>query len=157
MSNIQKRIEAQKNRIKQSQSYKTFDLHVDLTERFFERISELEITQKELANRAGLKASYLNRVLNNPSNLTLDTIVKISEALELDAKVLLKPKSDKAWIQLSGEIDQVLKHVVQTTVEEAVENHMKSIREKVRWELKREAPDRSAINSTEDDDLPFAA
>jgi transcriptional regulator with XRE-family HTH domain len=44
------------------------------------------LTAKELANRCGLTDSYIGRVCKAPSaNLTVDTITKLAQALEVNA------------------------------------------------------------------------
>jgi transcriptional regulator with XRE-family HTH domain len=51
-----------------------------------------QMTRAELAARAGVKPSYLSRVLNNPENITLQTLFRLANALGLDVEIGLKPR-----------------------------------------------------------------
>ena len=50
------------------------------------------MTRAELAERAGVKASYISRVLNNPENITLQTLFRLANALEMDVEIDLKAR-----------------------------------------------------------------
>ena len=57
------------------------------------------ITYTELAARAGLNRAYLSRIINHPENVTLSTIVRIANALDLEVqppKLVSKSRADKA-------------------------------------------------------------
>lgn len=47
-------------------------------------LDELNITQQELADRAGLKRSYINRLLHGGGNVTLKTLTRLEIALGRD-------------------------------------------------------------------------
>lgn len=49
--------------------------------RLIEARTELGITQEELANRIGSKKSAISRIENGQQNLTIDMLIKISNAL----------------------------------------------------------------------------
>ena len=161
MNKIEDRIESQKSRVKNTLTYKVYDLHVDLTENFLEQLHALKLTQKQLAERAGLKPSYVNRVLNNPSNLTIETVVKLAEALEMDVKMLLKKKTENSWFKFSGEVYTGFKKILESAVDEVIESKLKILKEQLHWELTYE---NRKIDSDElepeplaDDEFPFAA
>ena len=44
------------------------------------------VSRSELARRAGRKPSYVSRILNDPGNVTLATIVRLANALDLEAE-----------------------------------------------------------------------
>ncbi|MDE5712132.1 MAG: helix-turn-helix transcriptional regulator [Muribaculaceae bacterium] len=48
-----------------------------------DRMEELGITQKALAKRMGCSQQYISRVLKGTENLSIETISKIENALEL--------------------------------------------------------------------------
>lgn len=157
MNTIEERIESHQRTIRDSLAYKVFDLHVDLTEAMFDQLDALQLTQRGLAIRAGLKASYVNRILNNPGNLTLETVVKLAEALELDVKVLLKRKSESRWIKLPDEHYESLMLVEGISVDESIVNTCERLLGKTFLELVP-CPAHSNIQSTqENDEFPVAA
>ncbi len=53
------------------------------------------ITQQELAERAGLAQPNVTRFESCKYNPTLDFIVRIANALDLDVEIILKEKSEK--------------------------------------------------------------
>lgn len=53
------------------------------------REEKLNISQKELAQKCNLDATYISRVENGKQNLTLETLEIICEALNITINVLL--------------------------------------------------------------------
>jgi ribosome-binding protein aMBF1 (putative translation factor) len=51
------------------------------------------ITQSELAERAGLKQSYVSRLLSSPERITLRAASRLCHALGLELVVKAKPKA----------------------------------------------------------------
>ena len=51
--------------------------------RMLDRMEELGITQKALAERLGCSQQYVSKILKGGENLSLETIFKIEEALQL--------------------------------------------------------------------------
>jgi len=68
------------------------DLWADLTE----AMAAQGLTQVELAARAGLKQSYVSRVLSNPEQISFRTAARLCHALGLDLVVRAQPKVEKA-------------------------------------------------------------
>jgi DNA-binding phage protein len=56
-------------------------------------LDEQGLTQSELAERAGLKQSYLSRVLSNPEKIGLRTAFRLCNALGLELVVTARPKA----------------------------------------------------------------
>lgn len=48
-----------------------------------DRMEELGLTQKQLAERMGCSQQYISRILKGTENLSIETITKIENALEL--------------------------------------------------------------------------
>jgi transcriptional regulator with XRE-family HTH domain len=44
------------------------------------------MTRTELAARAGVNRTYVSRILNHPENVTLGTIVRLANALDLEVQ-----------------------------------------------------------------------
>lgn len=75
-----------------------FELAVlDFADRVDAELERREMTRAELAERAGVKPSYISRVLNNPENITLQTLFRLANALEMDVEIGLRArKAEKA-------------------------------------------------------------
>lgn len=70
-----------------------FELAVlDFADQVDTELERREMTRAELAERAGVKPSYISRVLNNPENITLQTLFRLANALEMDVKIDLKAR-----------------------------------------------------------------
>jgi transcriptional regulator with XRE-family HTH domain len=65
---------------------------VDLAEQIDQYLKARGVTRAELAERAGVKPSYISRVLNNPENITLQTLFRLANALEMDVEIDLKAR-----------------------------------------------------------------
>lgn len=66
-----------------------------LRERFAKNLRVLRtqqgISQEALAELAGFHRTYVSQVERGVTNITLDNIEKIADALKVDAAMLLKP------------------------------------------------------------------
>jgi transcriptional regulator with XRE-family HTH domain len=70
-----------------------FELAVlEFADRVDAELERRQMTRAELAERAGVKASYISRVLNNPENITLQTLFRLANALEMDVEIDLKAR-----------------------------------------------------------------
>ena len=63
------------------------DLVIDVVN----RRNELEMTQKELAKRAGTYQSRISKIESGEHDFRLSTIINIAEALETEVEIRLKP------------------------------------------------------------------
>jgi len=57
-------------------------LLIDVVEKIESAMARQNLTRAEVARRAGLKREYVSRILNNPSNVTLATLVRLANAVE---------------------------------------------------------------------------
>ena len=88
-----------------SDEFKNTQFQTEIIVKFLQKMREKNISQSELAKRTGLKQSYISRVLSSSSNLTLATIRKIGEALNVDVCFDLKDKiSEKQSIEILTEL-----------------------------------------------------
>lgn len=67
-----------------------------IRKRIEERMEELNMGQLELANKANVSQSTINRVLNSPTNSRIDTLYKIGKALEVPLEYLIIRSEVKA-------------------------------------------------------------
>ncbi len=58
------------------------------------------LSRTELAERAGVNRAYVSRILNNPANVTLGTIVRLANALGLEVQApLIVPRQQELDMQ----------------------------------------------------------
>jgi len=62
---------------------RTEELKSDLAARLKEVLVKQGLNKSELADRAGLKVSYVNRVLRKATNATLESIARLEIALNM--------------------------------------------------------------------------
>lgn len=61
-----------------------------IVEEMKELMQEQGITQLELANRMGVSAPYINKLMHGDTNFTIESLVKIAKALNGTLKVSIK-------------------------------------------------------------------
>ncbi len=55
-----------------------------------------KVTQKQLAEKTGLKESYISRIFARKGNLTLATMVKLAKCFEADVMINVEPRQAAA-------------------------------------------------------------
>lgn len=60
----------------------TMDFKIEFAERLYNAMTARNISQSALARRCGANRAWINRILNGKENLTLESIAKLSVALE---------------------------------------------------------------------------
>lgn len=55
-----------------------------------------QLTQEELGQRLGVQKSQISKLERNPSNVTLATLRRVFEALNMSVQIVLKPTSAPA-------------------------------------------------------------
>ena len=73
--------------------YKALGPEFELIESIIKRRAELEMTQKELADKLGTGQAVISRLESGNANPTLASLAEIAEALDADLHIELKPKS----------------------------------------------------------------
>jgi transcriptional regulator with XRE-family HTH domain len=67
---------------------------IEFTESVFSRMEELKVSKAELADRLKCKPSYITKALSGGTNFTLESMVKISLALDCElTPIRLTPKT----------------------------------------------------------------
>lgn len=92
---------------------------IDFTEEICKRMEEQGINRKELASRIGSSAAYVTKILRGNANFTLESMVKISIALESELRCHLQPDGAVSqWFDMyyqtekeqKVDLSEVLKH-----------------------------------------------
>lgn len=82
----------------------TYSRHITL--QVLRRMDEQSVTQVELARRMGCTQQYVSNLLKGSSNMTLETIARLENALDLD---LLKSKLSDATLFTSANHQHIIK------------------------------------------------
>mgnify|MGYP001767750321 FL=1 len=85
-----------------------------IKKRIEQRMEELNVGQLDLASKAKVSQSTINRVLNSPTNSRIDTLYKIAKALNVPLEYLVIESERKALLckAVSDMSDQELQDIV---------------------------------------------
>jgi plasmid maintenance system antidote protein VapI len=74
---------------------------LEFTEKVLERMQEIGINRRTLAQRLGAQPGFVTRLLSGKNNFEIATMVRISRALETTFRCHLEPKGTEAmWINV---------------------------------------------------------
>ncbi|QRN04256.1 helix-turn-helix domain-containing protein [Legionella sp. MW5194] len=68
-----------------------------------ERRKKLQLTQKEMGERVGLKQKTISALENNPENASIRTLQRVLAALEMDMQLTPKNAADETKMQWDNE------------------------------------------------------
>ena len=74
---------------------------IEFTQAVAKRMAALGVTRKQLAQRLDVHPSLITKVLRGDSNISVETIAKLSHALDCDFQIKMMPKPsffDEAFI-----------------------------------------------------------
>jgi transcriptional regulator with XRE-family HTH domain len=87
-----------------SLSYKVEGAIIQFTEQIFQKMQTMGVSKSELASRIGSSAPYVTKLLKGGTNFTLESMVKVADALDSEIRIELIPKfTAKDWIHLMEE------------------------------------------------------
>lgn len=87
-----------------SLAFKVETVALEFTENLIARMKSRSVTRAELARRIGATRPYVSKILNNPGNLTFESLVKIADAVDCDLRTHLVPRDcDGMWINVLKE------------------------------------------------------
>ena len=109
MSNLKNRWEIISKEIEESIEYKIESISIDVAIQFYKQMKKLGINKKELAKRLGVSKSYVTQLLNGKSNMTIETLIKVAEALNLNLQIKLVPKKLDSEANVQSVKNQVKK------------------------------------------------
>lgn len=89
-----------------AQAEQRLDYHVEgakneFTEQIVARMEEFGLSKSELAEKMGVKRSFVTRLLSGNNNFTLETMVRIARSLDCSLRSHLEPKGFEArWVNV---------------------------------------------------------
>jgi transcriptional regulator with XRE-family HTH domain len=87
-------------RLEQSEAYLIDALKIELSEQIYGAMKHQGVNKAELARRLGTSRAYITKLLQGSTNLTLESLVKISKALNCQLDIHLSNREVKQqWEQ----------------------------------------------------------
>ncbi len=81
-----------KTELEKTVEYKIESTTFKIAIQVYNRLKELGITQKELAERLNVSKSYVSQILKGKTNMTIETMIKLSDVLDLTTEINFIPK-----------------------------------------------------------------
>jgi len=72
---------------KQSIEYKVESISMDIALQVYDFLNEKKLSQSNLAREMGVSRSYVSQILGGKPNMTLETLVKLTEALDASLEI----------------------------------------------------------------------
>ena len=91
MHPIVERVKALVASARHGHRYKVESSILEFTEQIVARMEQKEISPKSLAERMGVKPSYVSKILRGTSNFTLDSMIKICSAVDAEYCFHVRP------------------------------------------------------------------
>ena len=87
--------------VRQTLSYRVECLVLNFTDQILSRMQHLQLSRSGMAEKFGSSPAYVTKVLSGGTNFTLESMVKVADALDCDVEVHLTPRdSALEWIQV---------------------------------------------------------
>lgn len=88
--------------------YLSEDLKIEFAVNIERMMSRININKSELANRIHSSPAYITKVLRGDANPTIETMVKLTNAVEGALHIHIAPKSAKVrWFNLFDKVEYV--------------------------------------------------
>jgi transcriptional regulator with XRE-family HTH domain len=84
---------------------------------------EFGLTQEELAEKAGLHFTYIGKVERNEKSMTIETLIKITDALEITVEELFRHSQPDKQKRDDYVIHQIIGKLQTKTIEEQKKIH----------------------------------
>lgn len=78
--------------LEQSESFTIEVLKIEITEQIYAAMERQGITKAELANRLNKSRQYVTKMLQGTTNLTLESLYRIVQALNCTLNIEIEPK-----------------------------------------------------------------
>lgn len=93
MAKLHERWESKTKELEKTVSYRTESIALDIALQVFDRLRDLNINRKQLADRLNVSRSYVSQILGGKPNLTLQSLVKVADALGAELTIEFRAPS----------------------------------------------------------------
>lgn len=98
---IHEQIQSALNAARKTHEYRAEGASIDFTNAMLTRMRQVGVSRGELAKKIEVNPAYISKILRGETNFTLDTMVKIANALESEFRCHLQPAGAKSqWIDI---------------------------------------------------------
>jgi transcriptional regulator with XRE-family HTH domain len=98
---VHKEIQAALSAARETHEYRAEGASIEFTNAMITRMRETGVSRSELARKINVHPAYISKLLRGLTNFTLDTMVKIANALESDFRCHLQPTGAKSqWLDV---------------------------------------------------------
>jgi len=92
MTELRKKWEKFSEEIENTIEYKIESIAFDIAMQIYKQMEKLGINKKDLAEKLNVSKSYITQLLKGKSNMTIETLIKVAGALNLNLQIKLVPK-----------------------------------------------------------------
>jgi len=93
---VHKEIQAALNAARKTHEYRAEGASIEFTNAMVTRMREAGVSRSELARKINVHPAYISKLLRGLTNFTLDTMVKIANALNCEFRLHLQPSGAKS-------------------------------------------------------------
>ena len=98
---VHEEIQAALNAARKTHEYRAEGASIEFTNAMVTRMREARVSRSELARMIGATPAYISKLLRGATNFTLDSMVKIANALNCELRLHLQPSGAKSqWIDV---------------------------------------------------------
>jgi transcriptional regulator with XRE-family HTH domain len=88
---VHEKIQAALKAARKTHEYRAEGASIEFTNAMVTRMRQLDVSRSELAARIGVNPAYISKILRGDTNFSLETMVKIANALDSDFHCHLQP------------------------------------------------------------------
>lgn len=98
---VHEEIQAALNAARETHEYRAEGASIEFTNAMVTRMREAGVSRSELARLIEATPAYISKLLRGATNFTLDTMVKIADALDCEFRCHLQPSGAKSqWLDV---------------------------------------------------------
>lgn len=107
--------------IKSTIQYKIESISLDIAIQVFKQMEKLNLNRKQLAERLNVNKSYISQILKGKNNLTIETLVKLSEVLNMKPEIkflqLTEDTSNETYFRQNIQDNNILSDTYKSEIE----------------------------------------
>ena len=97
---LKERFEREIARLRDDPAFQLDQLLLDLNAEMWAAMQSRDVSRSELAERLGTSRAYVTKLLDGHENMTLKTLVRVANAMEMTVDVRLTPRKAAAVVRM---------------------------------------------------------